>query len=121
MDNVTDARMRWLESSLDLVRTAFADGATEEHRKAAATILRAAASILDGTPEETEARNAPNGAGAQATSAPGHPVEQFLAALVAKLEEREEAQQQQQRNGTVATPYAGYPAAWWPWAWTSWR
>jgi len=120
MDNVTDARMRWLESSLDLVRTAFADGATAEHRKAAATILRAAASILDGTPDEAEARsNAPSTTTTAAPTEPRNVVDQFLAALVAKLDEREE-EQQQQRNGPAVTPYVGYGAAW-PWAWTSWR
>jgi hypothetical protein len=120
MDHVTDARLRWLESSIDLVRAAFSNDATHEQCRQAATILRAAAALLDGGDGGDHA--APSAAAAAATPPPtadrADALEGLLAALLERLTENDGSPQQTRNGSGSAAPLPVYPyygAPWWPW------
>lgn len=118
MDHVTDARLRWLESSIDLVRAAFSNDATHEQRRQAATILRAAAALLDdGDGGDHAAQSAVTAAAAPPPTADrADALEGLLAALLERLTEND-GSSQQTRNGSAAPSpvYPYYGAPWWPW------
>ena len=112
--DMNEPRTRWLLSTLDFVKGAFADGASETHRREAATVLRAAAGMLDAGlgNAETAPATAPAPPRAAPAATAADPLDRALEFLQAHLDKQEK---ESQRNASASAPSVAFPGMW-PWS-----